>query len=627
MARKRTSIYVPPRIKIADVSPMSFDDMVIRDKSGKAYYFKRLRYRDVPTLHQITTSPELLISASRDKQIREIFNLAKNDQHAFLPLIKNGAVPYIRYLDKIPYSGDLFDFDIMSQCLKHFNNLALKGEQRYTATQIQNFLSIVLRKVGRVTDLRKLPKVKKANTKGGYSALEVETELKVIAKVLRTGFLSFVKHIKAETMPDTHPLYNETIFNETAKKMGWSIKQKSDKKMGFRNSLILVNTKILSYATSPLSEDKLKYRLLANQASRCALYTFYMLTGMNPSVLAPIRFSDVEFKDINGGRYIFNGEKARAWHKQIDNSLGFSKKTKELIESWIDVSKLIYKNMDHQPTPDSPLIPNFNTQGEVLDYSMHGTNPSYINKTIESIVGFKVNSTRFRKTKSDILMRVTEDIFLVSQGLNNSIKVIQSTYSSGTKDQHNKNIKATTEAMFSVAKGQEISEAVQSAKLLNCDILSDYEYRERLKRNEIPPTTLTPSGIRCKGASAEKLSAELKKSDKMGTTLPKGEGNCTDFLYCYDCDSHVLVASENDIWLMLSFQFQIIEMKEITARNSKPKRRLFEIEILLAKTLSRMQEKAPDAFSKARNKIEEDGYHPLYQSRHSLKYFLGSKNA
>ena len=283
--------------------------------------------------------------------------------------------------------------------------------------------------------------------------------------------------------------------------------------------------------------------------------------------------------------------------------------------------------MGHQPSPDKPLIPNFNTQGEVLDYSMHGTNPTYINKIIESIVGFKVNSTRFRKTKSDILMRVTEDIFLVSQGLNNSIKVIQSTYSSGTKEQHNKNIKATTEALYSVAKGQEISVAVQSAKLLNCDILSDYEYRERLKRNEIPPTTLTPSGIRCKGASTEKLSAELKKSDKMGTTLPKREGNCTDFLYCYDCDSQVLVASESDIWLMLSFQFQIIEMKEITARNSKPKRRLYEIEILLAKTLSRMQEKAPEAFSKARNRIEDDSYHPLYQSRHSLKYFLGSKNA
>ena len=140
-------------------------------------------------------------------------------------------------------------------------------------------------------------------------------------------------------------------------------------------------------------------------------------------------------------------------------------------------------------------------------------------------------------------------------------------------------------------------------------------------------TTITPSGIRCTGASKEKLEREVKKSQRMGVELSDKEMKCTDFFECFDCPSHALVASEVDIWLMLSFQSQILEMKDLGSVNSKPTKKLYEKEALISKTIERMRDKSPEQYSKAMQRFENDGYHPLYESRHSLKDLLEKFNA
>ncbi|MBF4437516.1 hypothetical protein ERJ77_24130, partial [Vibrio anguillarum] len=114
----------------------------------------------------------------------------------------------------------------------------------------------------------------------------------------------------------------------------------------------------------------------------------------------------------------------RAGYKSLDNSAGFSLRTKELLTRWLKTSKLMYQSLGILVLNELPLCPFFSASGEVWTFGTHGTNLSYINAQLEKITGLTVTASRFRATKSDVLMRVTEDIFLVSQGLNNTMNVV-----------------------------------------------------------------------------------------------------------------------------------------------------------------------------------------------------------
>lgn len=109
---------------------------------------------------------------------------------------------------------------------------------------------------------------------------------------------------------------------------------------------------------------------------------------------------------------------------------------------------------------------------------------------------------------------------------------------------------------------------------------------------------------------------------QLGIDFSKDTGRCTDFLACFDCDSHKLVASENDIWLMLSFLEQIEDLKEMVASNSAPKDEYFMVEGMLKKVLVRLKQKAPKNYASARQKVDNGDYHPLYQDRASANQFF-----
>jgi len=612
MVRKRTPMQAVSVLRKADVTSLTFEDMVLRTTTGRVLHLNRFRYRGVPKLRFIESNPEQLINAGRDEQVRKIFKLSShNPNHA--SYMFDAGLCYFRYLDSIDYSGDIFDFEMMEKALKYFNLQVLKGESKTAARKVQAFLSYFLILIGRDQDVRNLPEVNQSRPSELLVAFTSE-EIKLIARVLRNGLIISIRCIERSTAPDMHPCFDEKLFEELAQKQCWSTRQKGANKAGLRN---MMRGRIRNINATN------SYRTFANHASRIALYTFYMLTGMNTSVLASIRYSDVEFKDIGGGRYVLSGVKGRASHKEVDNVLGFTKCTKDLIEEWLKASKLIYKSFNHKASLGDPVFPHISTTDIIRDFTAHGSNPTHINKALSKVLGFNVNASRLRKTKVDILMRVTEDIFLVSQAANNTIEVVVRSYSNGNKADHKRNLKATSDALYSIAKGENISAAVEAAKAINSDILSDYDYKERLRRAEIPATTLTPSGIRCKGPTPEKMVSELRRAKKLGTQLPEKETTCTDFFACYDCESHVLVASETDIWLMMSLHYQVLQMRELPAKNSMPKERLHEIEAVLGKVLRRMKDKAPDEHKKASLKFEKGMFHPLFETRHSLKYVMG----
>lgn len=109
---------------------------------------------------------------------------------------------------------------------------------------------------------------------------------------------------------------------------------------------------------------------------------------------------------------------------------------------------------------------------------------------------------------------------------------------------------------------------------------------------------------------------------QLGIDFSKDKGRCTDFLACFDCDRHKLVASENDIWLMLSFLEQIEDLKEMVASNSAPKDEYFVVEGVLKKVLLRLKQKAPKNYAQAKQKVDDGDYHPFYQDRASASQFF-----
>ncbi len=631
MARKRTAISVAPKKKIAKVIALSIDDMAMSNNNGYKFHLKRLRYRGVPKLQQgarnLSLDPfvrnkgfvpkTILVNAGRDNVIREMYEHYKGDQKKFCN-IRGGLVAYFRYLDAMECQSDVFDLTVMSDCIKHYNELALTGKDTTKASSIKYAISSILKKMEKNSVVRKLPAAIQHKHKGTYGgALDIETELKPVARILRKGFESFVRHFKVGTLPDTHPFYDEEQLNQRAQADGWSINKLSGTKGGykscFRDSL-------------DANDAPANARMVINQAVSNATFLFYMLTGMNTKVLADVTYSDVTFRNIHNGRYVLGGIKGRANYKSVDNSIGFSKHTKGMIEDWLNVSKIVYANMGCEVSANTLLFPYFRTDGETLNRTDATVSRLSMNKRIEPLLGFKINASRFRKTKADVLIRATEDMYLVSQGLNNTINVTIKSYSNGVDSDHNRNLSASFDAQMSIAKGKSITEAVKNAKVLHSDILSEFDYKERLHRNEIPATTITPTGIRCAGADKNKMQEENKKAERFGASLPGRESKCTDFFGCYDCPSHRLVSGEMEIWLMLSFQYQVLEMKELIAISSSPLQELYENEAIISKTLTRMKAKAPDNYRRAVTMIDEKGLHPLYQNRHSLKYLLEGFN-
>lgn len=614
--RKRTKIALNK--PSASAIPLRFEDMVIDCGNGVKSYSHRLRYRNVPTVKHIESGSGVL--ANRDDIVRDIHQMLtllpanKSKQRYF-----SGLVSYFQYLDGIGYHGDLFRNAVMIDCIKLFNKLREKGVLVSVVGQIQTSLSFLLRQWNREADLKLLPEVT-ARAPAANKAFHVETELKPLSKILVKGAVGFQEAIENNELLDIHPFFDEERFDEQARKNGWTPHQTGQKKHGFKKCMKPTAGTIQS---SPLPLEQLHQQVFYNQSSRNWFFVFSMLTGMNTSVLANVQHGDVSFKSIGSGRFIFDGEKFRAGYKDLDNSVGFSQRTQELITRWLKTSKEMYLSLGIPLSNELPLCPFFNANGEVWTFNQRGSNVGYINTQLEKITGLTVTTSRFRATKSDVLMQVTEDIFLVSQGLNNTVNVVAQRYSSGVQADHDNNLNATMDAQYAIAKGEEIGKAIEDAKAMRSDILSDYDYKAlRSRESKEQPLMTTPSGIKCAGPTPEKLVAEARRMKQLGIDFSKDTGRCTDFLGCFDCDRHKLVASENDIWLMLSFLEQIEDLKEMVASNSAPKDEYFMVEGMLKKVLLRLKQKAPKNYAQAKQKVDDGDFHPLYQGRASGSQFF-----
>ncbi|OKY25999.1 hypothetical protein BI291_13845 [Thalassotalea sp. PP2-459] len=589
---------VAPR---ATVNPIHIIDMNIAVPGRGKMYFKRFKYKGCPVLDNQTADFKkgaLLVDMKRNDLIRNLYQLMSKDTNQTTYSHFCGVINYIRWLDGFglkAIKGDWFHMDLINEYMKWFSEeCALNRKQKTSWSADKKALSWVLKQLNRSLDAKSLPSVKGATVgNNSYQAHDLETELKPLAKSLFKAYKSLLKHFKESTLPERHPLYDEELLNKVAIERGLKGNKLVGQKAAFKKALQKSDAR--------------------NHIVRIAMMITYMFTGINTNPLAKLKISDIYFKEVQGGKYIFDSSKGRARNQEQDNSLGFNKHAKEFIESWLSVAKTMAEG-----DISAPVFPYFKQDGSVTTYDAVINSPqTSINKLLEKLGLPTINPSRFRKSKLDTLFRVTQSVYLVAMSGNNSINVVARNYVHGTKTEHQNNLGAAMDAKYAIANGKEIKAATEAAKYKFADILDNYEYEHLRAGKDRNNESRTPLGVRCNDNKKGSASIIRKLLKKEGVDTTVEESFCTDFLSCFECEHHALVADVMDIWLMLSFKETLQQLQQLPAVNSMPEKRYTWLFNIIESILKRFKEKSSSNFLLAEEKIKEAA-HPLYNNVYSL---------
>lgn len=599
-ALKVTKAMVDP---LASTEPLAIKDMVLKADGVAASYFKRLKYKGCPVLSKKgeLQEPTRYIDMKRDTFVREMYRLFKPSYNRTSSGRFHNLIDYIRWVDSDDNTvtvekNDYFNNELINAYMKYWavrvnTNKATKASWSHSKASI----SAILKKLNRASDAKKLPSITgvKAVTKG-HKSLHVESELKPTLKALMRGFNGLAAHFEKGTKPKIHPLFDETIFNKQSEHLSLSAVSRASRKKAFKVCL--------------------KGQWI-NHLTKQACLICFSFTGMNLTPMLTLERQDVMFKAVQGNCFVLNSVKGRAAYKQIDNGIGFSKYAKEFIERWLNLSAKIVGN-----APDAPLFPYIKEDGEITTFIKAQEAPQRgVNNLLRHLGFSELNSSIARKTKLATLMQVTEDVYLVSISGNNSLKTIKRTYSSGSDKDHQGNLAASMDAIYDIAKGKTVVEAVSDAKAQYVDVLSEYDYKKVREKEGVTEEATTLVGGRCQNPTKETRDDKMLK--KKGIKMPAEENRCTNFLECFECEFHKLVAAVSDIWLMLSFRETLDEMLQIPAVNSMPKTDYDKICVSVDSALVRLKEKSKKNYDEAQEKMKIDS-HPLYSTAYSLTDLL-----
>lgn len=591
---------------IATVSPLKVEELIIVTPSRGKCHLKRLLYKDCPILHNQTAEfkfPNDLIKMDREHFVRDIYQLLSEDITNTTSTRFHSIIHYVSWLDKngrFSISGDYYHRSLLDEYMRHWKSLIKLGKgTKARWSQVKNTLSWILKQKNRKLEAGQLPSVVgvQRDTKP-FEPLDLELELKPVARELFRAYLKLQEYFKNGQKITRHPLYNKKLLDNFAKKNDLKGRKLAGQRSAFKN--------VINNSCHP-----------NNHIIRVAMMLCFMFTGMNYTPLAKMKIRDVQFKEISGGKYILNAEKDRAKHVEIDNALGFSKHAKEFMSNWLEVvTKMVEGNID------APLFPYFKNSKDIIHYSeSQKSAQAEVNKLLAKLGLPTVSSSRFRKTKTDAIFKATESIYLVAMSANNSIQIVQSKYTNGLKQQHEQNLAASFDAQYSIANGSTIEEAVNAAKYKFSDVLDNYEFQRLREGSDRDNESRTPIGVRCKNnlkGASKVISKSLKK---MGIKQDESEAICTNFLGCFECSEHALVAEVEDIWLMMSFYETLQQLLQITTINSTPKKEYSELTQTIDSILQRFKEKSPKNYREA-TELNKESAHPLYNDIFSLEDLL-----
>ncbi|ELZ5049187.1 TPA: site-specific integrase [Enterobacter asburiae] len=567
---------------------ISLRDKFIKDQDRSAN-FERLLYENCPAIPitdnyiNIKIDKPGFVYANRQSLVVRICNAIHSLDATDRTKVNvfNETVRFLKMADEHKIK-DVFCIDTISMYIKNLVGSYNKGSKGKTLSGRQNSIKALLKAM----DYELYTKCESIFFSFPADTQSVshytDDEVKDLFSALQTIYICYAEHVENGTKPKAFPLYELKDLDGNHK---YKNKTSTERTVSYKNS----DTVWLS------------------DLVRVAYFMTCFYTGANASSLLKLRLSDfteVLFKDLNRKTYKLSTKKGRQSGRTNEIDVGFTKEARVFFERWIGVSKKINNNEDGFFYPN----PSVNNRSYMTDSSM-----SILNKTFVDLGLPALSSQRFRKTKASLIMRATESVFFVSQGLNNSVETVAKHYADGDP--------VTTE--FSLASALYIREQTVLGKPLDKALTeSAFLYHDPLKEGEASKEfkKLT-NGLRCGGAFKDKAIKVKEVLVKNGLAESHDVVACHKFLECFGCKHHAIIAEVDDIWLLLSFNDVILESVTRPAINSRPSNLLNKVNNTIQVIIERMKREHAAVYNEAYDKYL-NGMHPLWQDTNDLELML-----
>ena len=584
---KRKAIHIQKDLEL-DVLEIPIEQMTLKDDSHTAY-FRRLGFKGCPKIKTrsrgtiFVTDGQALQDMDRWEKVKELYSIMiKLDRRPRTKInIFNAMVSLIRHCDEREID-DFYSVIAVRSYISKMKKRYLQGIKGKTLMQTQNSIKVVLSEVkpSLIDDLSNdfLTFASDTSPSLPYS----DDELKKLVKALYKIFNEYKQCVLLDIVPEIHPLYcKETLIRNG--NFNYHTKSSWGKKLHSKNS----------------------YDTWRNDLIKTAFFLTSFYTGANESALLNLRLSDIStdtFNQVSGGSFILKTIKERQGGKENYLEIGFSKKAKEFFETWLLIRKILIKQDADFVFPQ--LVKNKATKSGSTRIA------TTLNNTF-ALLGLPLLSTqRFRKTKATLIMRATESIFSVAEGLNNSPDTVSKHYSNGVPELMEFSIAGALDVRQRTLQGESLDEAVLESAYHFKDPVREQFY---LKNKLAIPNTLS-NGLRCKDSFGEKAKQLKKSLVKAGLAKQKNKVACHKFLECFGCPYHAVIAEVDDIWLMLSFRDVILEVACQPSINSIPTTTLAKVTNTVESILERLKREFPRVYKSAEVKYSELP-HPLWADK------------
>lgn len=564
----------------SNVMPLVESELTLTFGGNRACLF-RLFWHGVPEVAELKRNPLEYVSANRSAWVRYIYTVftaldanSKSGCTYFEELAR-----YIRWIDSRQDKTDADDYFSESLLQSYDRYLrALYSRNvvcRKTVSQRKTSLRSVLKLIGK-TELAKRCLTRVKNQKVNPTESQGSEYVRLLKELLRI-YKQYVDCYLAGERPNICPAYGDYALSESE----FSLAKRAMTRLSIENQLTSV-----------------------------ALLIYISYTGSNLSSALNIRRGDISFApDVKGG-YRLTTLKSRQGFSKQGQGIGFTKRAYEFFLGWMQISERMNAGVDDR------LFVFRDKNGEPAEKTNYHSQPHLHISPILIKRGFvHIHARMLRASRSDITQRAFEDWSITSRAGNHSINTVRKHYSEGNQEQNKLSISAGFRVMYDIAGSRSKRESVDEHTQIIGNIFSSDEWKAR--RDSLTSIS-TPAGARCKEPFGDRAKTSLRALRKLESV---DGAPCIDYLDCFDCPSHVLVAEVEDIWLMLSFRDSIMEALSRTSVNSSPSEKVDKLLAKIDIILQKFKEKDSTKFARAveKNNIEP---HPVHAGTFIAENFM-----